>query len=268
MHRVGIAWIMTRQKPKAFSTLVDHLTFDQPHRVWSVLVTVFGDLAQDPGQKISGRVLRRIASEIGIRPEATRVALHRLRKEGWITSTRRGRSSDYALTDRGRRESRAASPRIYGASGALGPVYLVITDPAATSDDPRGAHRIAPHIYLDTRATGEPTQLRVRLSEASVPGWIGDRVCQRETIETEQLLATRLAALQSGLLDFGALSPSQVAVLRVLIVHSWRRIVLRVPDLADFVFPKSWPGGDCRARVAVLLQALPRPGEDELESGG
>ena len=58
-------------------------------RVWSLMVSLFGDLAQAEGAGIDGPVLSRIMTAMQIRPEATRVALHRLRNDGWIASTPR-----------------------------------------------------------------------------------------------------------------------------------------------------------------------------------
>lgn len=100
-------------QPTPFENLVKHLTDDQTPRVWSLLLTVFGELAQDQGAHISGLLLRQISERIGIKPEAMRVAIHRLRKDGWIDSKRNGRTSSYFLTDWGRAQSAQASPRIY-----------------------------------------------------------------------------------------------------------------------------------------------------------
>ncbi|MEP5760757.1 MAG: PaaX family transcriptional regulator C-terminal domain-containing protein [Litoreibacter sp.] len=53
------------------------------------------------------------------------------------------------------------------------------------------------------------------------------------------------------------MSNLEIAALRILIVHGWRRIVLRTPALPDFVFPDHWAGPACRDHVARLLTQLP-----------
>ena len=98
---------------KPLSDAASALTALGSQRVWSLLVTVFGDLAQNEGDVIDGPVLSLLMADIGIKPEATRVALHRLRNDEWIVSTKQGRTSQHSLTARGRRESAAANPRIY-----------------------------------------------------------------------------------------------------------------------------------------------------------
>ncbi|MDG1415933.1 MAG: PaaX family transcriptional regulator C-terminal domain-containing protein, partial [Alphaproteobacteria bacterium] len=46
-------------------------------------------------------------------------------------------------------------------------------------------------------------------------------------------------------------------VLRVLIVHSWRRVILKAPALPPFLFPPTWRGAACADKVSALLRALP-----------
>ena len=96
---------------------VAHILGGDPPRVWSFIVTIFGDLAREDDRYISSRTLNRLTAEIGVKPEATRVALHRLRKEDWLESAKFGRESHYRLTNKGRKLSREAAPRIYGDSG-------------------------------------------------------------------------------------------------------------------------------------------------------
>ena len=84
---------------------IARLTALGPLRVWSLLVTVFGDLTQDDA--LEGPTLSALMSEIGVKPEATRVALHRLRADGWITSEKTGRTSRHRLSAKGRADSDA-----------------------------------------------------------------------------------------------------------------------------------------------------------------
>ena len=69
-------------------TLIEDLSALEPIKTWSLIVTLFGDLN---GQPVTGKQLGAILGRVGIKTEAMRVALHRLRKEGWIVSTKIGR---------------------------------------------------------------------------------------------------------------------------------------------------------------------------------
>ena len=88
-----------------FETAVADLVDPQDQRVWSIIVSLFGDMAQEPGAQISGGALTQIIEPMGIKPEAIRVALHRLRKDGWIESDRIGRVSRHVLSEFGRTQS-------------------------------------------------------------------------------------------------------------------------------------------------------------------
>ena len=67
-----------------FRQLVAQLSHDGTPRVWSLIVTIFGDLARESGMSLSGTALSRMTARVDVRAEATRVALHRLRRDGWI----------------------------------------------------------------------------------------------------------------------------------------------------------------------------------------
>ena|SRR6056297_232138 len=254
---------------RAFDALVADLRGAQAPRVWSLLVTIFGDLAQD-GSMIGAAVLGRIAAAIGIRPEAMRVALHRLRKDGWIESKRIGRSSVYGLSRKGRAESVAASPRIYDTHPPCGAVWLILRDPAGPPDPSECAGvRITPHMLLSARLADDPDVFATRIeADRALPVWISDKVCDPETCDLSMNLAARLDRLCHALAPEVRLDPLQETVLRVLIVHEWRRIVLKVPRLPDHVFPEGWRGPDCRSRVEVLLARLPRRRPDDVDCGG
>ncbi|MEZ5825592.1 MAG: hypothetical protein R3C97_12900 [Geminicoccaceae bacterium] len=99
--------------PVSFDQLVACIRGGPSPRVWSLLVTVFGELARAPDACIGGPLVNELCGLIGIKPAATRVALHRLRKDGWIDSRRTGKTSAHFLTEKGLASSIEASPRIY-----------------------------------------------------------------------------------------------------------------------------------------------------------
>ena len=247
----------------ALDELVTILTGEHPPRVWSLLVTVFGDLAQEEGSAISGAVLRAVASVIGFKPEAVRVALHRLRKEGWIESSRKGRQSDYYLTDWGREQSAEASPLIYSRDEPGAEAWLILSEAGnnAKCGMPVGSgQRIAP------QPSPNDDELSVLLdSDVSMPQWIRQKLCTADILALGTETADRFTRLGDQLDRPCELPALDRAVLRVLIVHAWRRVVLRTPQLPDYIMPEGWRGAECRLRAVALLDALPRPTLEELE---
>lgn len=254
-------------KTVSFQDLVMCLYRDQPPRVWSLLVTVFGELAQQEGSQISGALLRQLSDLIGIKPEAVRVALHRLRKDGWIDSERRGRGSVYFLTRWGREQSAQATPRIYAQGPAADHAWLALYDPGeAAPDDACGAW-ISSHMAITARRPEAPDSFVSALDVARpLPSWMAARLCTVQMVEMSQDFDRALAALNGSLAARPDLNDLEVAALRVLLVHSWRRIILKVPPLPDFTFPSDWRGVACRQGVTTLLTRYAKRDLDTLET--
>ncbi|MFV1443258.1 MULTISPECIES: PaaX family transcriptional regulator C-terminal domain-containing protein [unclassified Phaeobacter] len=265
---------MTDPQTLWFDTAVTALSDPQNQRVWSIIVSLFGDLAQREGDQIGGSALTRIITPMGIKPEAIRVALHRLRKDGWIDSTRSGRASVHFLTPMGRSQSAAVTPRIY-APTTVPPADWHLLVAADGQNSALDALVQQPNYVAINRSTllghgplpqGRDNFLVVEQPELTVPDWLRDRLFPDDLRQACARLDTTLSGLTPPkMTEPGALDPAQIATLRTLIVHRWRRVVLRHPDLPPRFHPADWTGEHCRQRVATLLQHLPRP---RLGAGG
>ncbi|WP_264212423.1 PaaX family transcriptional regulator C-terminal domain-containing protein [Leisingera thetidis] len=256
---------MNEQRNPWFETTVQQLNDPQNQRVWSVIVSLFGDLAQQKGAQVSGGALTRIITPMGIKPEAIRVALHRLRKDGWIESARSGRASVHYLTEYGRSQSAAVSPRIYERRAATpGNWHLLIAQDGAGQATLDEVLLLSNYVAVNrTTALGHgpvPRSLddlmAAEVSRIAVPGWLKARLFPEP-------LRDACAALQHDLARIppppAGLTPAQTGTLRTLIVHRWRRVVLRHPDLPPSFHPADWAGETCRDLVFQLLDQLPLP---------
>lgn len=254
-------------KSASFADLVTCLSGDQPPRVWSLLVTVFGELARAPDARISGALLRHLSDLIGFKPEAVRVALHRLRKDGWIESQRHGRNSDYGLTTWGRDQSAAASPRIYATAQLAQTAWLSIHEPGQAQHDTNAEGTwITPTLFLAPARGADATVLSVEIPPTStLPDWMVRRLCDDATIARARALSDVLDLIAAQHDLPSRLGPCELAVLRVLIVHDWRRIALKTPVLPDHIYPPQWPVPRCRDKVAAALRQIPRQTIDVLE---
>ena len=258
-----------------FETALAELADPRDQRVWSVIVSLFGDLAQEPGAQISGGALTRIIEPIGIKPEAIRVALHRLRKDGWIESDRIGRVSMHFLTEYGRVQSAAVTPRIYARGPAPArPWHLLIAEDGAGTqvlDEVMLSHDCTPITRNVALGPGPaPGQiegvLAFDVTPHTVPKWVQDRLCPQELrVACQSLFEAIQQAARSRPGDWSA-TPLQSATLRTILIHRWRRVVLRQPDLPAEFFPSDWSGPACRNAVFDLLDTLPRPAPQVLNS--
>lgn len=243
------------------------LTQGQTHRVWSVIVTLFGDLAQAEGDEISALALTQIMQRVGFKPEAIRVALHRLRKDGWIETRRDGRASIYRLSAQGRQQSAWASPRIYGGPPDEPTAWHVLVGPADALDPyvvEQGYVPLSAQAVLGQGPAPDnlPGLFALTGDAVQMPAWLHDQICPQDLRRAAHDLHARLRAMQ----PITPNDPIEMAALRVLIVHSWRRIRLRYGDLPAMLFPPDWPGPACRDLVAQRLAAIPRPPLDAIET--
>ncbi|MBR9841718.1 MAG: PaaX family transcriptional regulator [Rhodobacteraceae bacterium] len=260
-----------------FDKSLEILTYNRNQMVWSILVTIFGDLARRPGDQISGALLSRLTDPMGIKPEAMRVALHRLRNDGWITSERQGRTSRYSLTPHGLTESDAASPRIYAESSAAPDAswHLLIGEPASAAQRGeadklwrgRGYIVVGPGTYLGRGAPPSESAnfLVMSAPPAHVPNWLRNKIGTPDLAAAYRALEDALDRALPLLQNAPHMTPIEAAILRVVIVHNWRRALLAHPDLPEMVFPENWRGTACRKKVMEALAILPRPSPEMLE---
>jgi len=224
---------------------VAHILGVETPRVWSFIVTIFGDLARHDNRYISSRTLNRLTAEIAVKPEATRVALYRLRKEDWLESTKIGRESHYSLTKKGRKLSREAAPRIYGPASDNS-VMLSIYDPALSA--PEGLSVLSGISLVET---GPADALNIAIDQP-LPKWMVDRLIDVELQGAVLDLKRRLSdvAIASNLSNLDRM------VVRLSIVHEWRRIILRVPVAPYQVLEQAISLDDLRQTVQGLLSSL------------
>ena len=245
------------------TTLTSDLRLLGGQRVWSLMISLFGDLAQGEGDGIDGPVLSAIMAALEVKPEATRVALHRLRNDGWLTSVKSGRISRHSLTGQGRAESAAASPRIY-AQPVEGPQewQLVLLESSDAQDQmmlaKEGFKQLMPRVFVGPASIAAPKGA-LALVSSDRPDWLVDQLVPAEVLADYARLHQTLSDLSCQLPKPSELNPLETAVLRCLTVHNWRRLVLKHPKLPGTLIDDHNPIHLCHAAVADLLARFPRP---------
>ena len=244
--------------------LIDDLLGFGDLKVWSVLVTIFGDLAPASGAYVPGPFLTALTTELGIKPEAQRVALHRLRKDGWIEAKKDGRVSLYALSALARRETRSVQSRIFDARVARpGKVHLIVVEPGRERDAPGDWLPVAAGVYLsDSAPEGARALLVSSVDVTALPDWVR-RAAMAEETQANYRALTDLLSQDIGL---PAGPPEKALALRLLILHRWRRLVLSHSRPAAHVMGPGWIGNACRGEVQRWLSDLPRPARAEIEA--
>lgn len=234
-----------------------------PPRLWSMLVTIFGDLARAPQDRIDGPVLTRLTAGMDLKPQAVRVALHRLRNDGWITSEKHGRTASYALTESGRAQSQTASHRIYAPPAQEDIGWQLVVTEVSDADvrqqmEAAGFAQLMPRVFCGSAAMQVPEHAMV-FDGGAAPAWLRNQIVPQDLTAAYAQLHDALEQVAASLRGRAPDTMVERAILRCLIVHHWRRLMLRHPDLPQSLMGADWPGHLCRARVTDLLALLPRP---------
>jgi len=265
---------------KRWDAIIEHLQGPQRLRVWSVIITVFGDAIVPRGGSIPLQSLQEIMGRLGIEAGAVRTALSRLASEGWVIRQRRGRLSHYSLDMRGQRAFDKATQMIYAAGPPEWDGRWSIAVPTAGNGEAGPDLEAAGFVsrggtWLRPEVKGVkplPRRLEHYLVIDNQPGiapvdaysfWAMDGVAG-----AIKAFCDALGPLAESLDRGEEPAPIDALALRTLLIHEWRRIVLRSPALPAELLPPSWPCGDARARLKAVYERLAGPSEAWLTEQG
>ena len=261
--------------------ILQHLR-NRPSRTWSIVVTVFGDAVAPRGGSFWLGSLLGIFQAMEIPGGVVRTAMSRLAADDWLQRSRVGRNSFYQLTDNGRARFAAAAERIYGEPPTDwdGRFNLVLLDAGTDRDTVRGALEssgfgsIAPGVLIAPLSTPVPDEAAslLRLQGcADLP--TGRRLAERawtltDTAEAYRRFLHAFEPLWQWIAANGRLSDLDALVARILLVHEYRRVVLRDPLLPPALLPADWPGTGARRLASKIYQALLPGSERWLDQNG
>lgn len=248
---------------RALDAILDHVRAE-PSRTWSIIVTIYGDAIVPRGGSVWLGTLLAFFKALDINDGVVRTAMSRLASDGWLERTKVGRNSYYRLADKGRDTFRAATAHIYSRNAPpwAGHFDLVAAEPSARAAleaagfgmlgagvfvAPGGAPLPGGEPVALLKASGSPDDLRAIAARV----WPLERMAASygRFLEAFRPLATALAAGET-------LTDLQCLVARVLLIHDYRRIVLRDPVLPAEILPIGWPGSEARALCADVYSRL------------
>lgn len=273
----------------------DTLTELKP-RAKSLIVTVYGDAILPHGGTAWLSDLIKVMEVFNIGERVVRTAVFRLAQDGVLTAQQIGRRSVYSLTESGRQDFDAAQRRIYAPArpreAANAPWQIALLTSAIDSTE-RDALRkalgwvgygsLGPQVLLGIggnldAAKQELAHLgledRVALFEAAPGSPIATlRALCRETWDLEETDSAYRAFIDgfSPILDtlrkpHNTLTPETAFVLRVLLIHVYRRALLRDPGLPADIMPETWSGRQATELAARIYDILKEPAQAYLES--
>lgn len=246
-----------------------------PHRTGSLIVTLFGDAIVPRGGELSVASLLEVMAAMGIAEGVVRTAASRLAAEGWLERRRVGRRAFYRLAASGEAVFAEASRRIYGPqTREESRVRLVVVTPEADREQARstlqaaGFVSVAPGLFM--AAAGREMPALPGLVRLVAEPAAGDGPILASLAWPLETLGRRyrrfLEDWRPAAAARGPVAPSQALIARLLLIHDYRRIVLKDPLLPASLLPADWPQPAARELCAHLWRRLLEPSECWLDA--
>lgn len=250
----------------AVRALLARFRRQRPLRSGSLLMTLLGDSVSPRGGAITLGSLIALARPLGLTERLVRTSVGRLAQQGWLSARREGRLSEYDLTARGRRTFAEATRRIYGAEPKRWSQTwtMVLLPPGARTNERvreelswLGFGQLAPGLLAHPGRDTDDARQQLRelglkddvvVLQAASAGDADDRRLIAAGWDLAELargyrrfLAAFMpihVALESG----ASLQPELAFVIRTLLIHEYRKLHLRDPQLPGSLLPEDWVG--------------------------
>ena len=255
------------------------------------MVSLFGDAIAPHGGAIRLKNLIELLGPFDVNERSVRTSVFRLVKEDWLETIRNGRESSYRLTRTGLRRLEHAYEKVYRRPAAAWDgtwtFILIPNEHLAASRrlklkqelEWEGVRQLTPQLFAHPTIGAEALneifdRSGVKGKAISFSGARTDQVgmCMiRELVNGTWNLREVAGAYKRFERDFGRLksvlargarlSGWEWLAIRVLLIHSFRRIVLHDPLLPNELLPDPWIGDDAY-RLAGEIYRISLPGSE------
>src|SRR5437879_3289565 len=254
----------------------------EPSRTGSIIITVFGDAIVPRGGSVWLGTLLKFFVTLDIDSGVVRTAMSRLTADGWFERTKVGRNSFYRLVQRERLTFDIATRHIYGApiSDWTGRFELLLIGNGGDRDASREALKNAgfgsplPGVWVAPSGVPVPEEgARAIRLEVSAEDESGRRLLSESwplhrTADAYLKFMKTFEPLRGWIARREALSDADAFTARILLIHHYRRVVLRDPLLPTALLPKDWPGRAARELCGEIYRRLLPASEQWLDRHG
>lgn len=247
----------------------------------TLVFTFFCDVVTQHGGEIwLGSVIHALAP-LGINERLTRTAVFRLVQEGWLESRKQGRRSYYRLSQTGQNYYQRAAKRIYASYKPEWDGVWTLLFVSLVPEDKRdilhrglswlGYGRLAAGVYAlpcndrppldellaDLALKDSIVHMQAHAENAEnlqklvMARWKLRNLRQRYEVFTSQYNIARKALHNRTPAD-----DHSVFLLRVLLMHEYRRILLSDPELPAAMLPADWEGYAAQSLSSEIYREL------------
>jgi phenylacetic acid degradation operon negative regulatory protein len=247
------------------AALLDQFHDRRPLRAWSLIVTLYGDAIVPRGGSLWLGSLIDIMALFRIDAGHVRTAMSRLSADGWLDREKIGRNSYYRLSRTGEGSFVEATRRIYFTDRRRenGHLRLALLGPGVEDRatvrpalEKAGFAALSPTVYVAARAAS------VALDGVFLVTIPADDAA-RGIAAAAWKLPPIAAAYRGFIARYTPLAEGNRApkgddalVARTLLIHDFRRIVLRDPALPAALLPAEWPEPEARALAARIYRQV------------
>jgi phenylacetic acid degradation operon negative regulatory protein len=265
--------------PQPLARIVEQLK-REPSRTGSIVITVFGDAIVPRGGSVWLGTLLEFFKGLDIDSGVVRTAMSRLATDGWLERNKVGRNSFYRLDDKGRQTFDTATRHIYDPplSDWTGRFELLLIGNGEDRDASRDALKNAgfgsplPGVWVAPSGVPVPEEAAgaIRL-EVSAQDDNGRRLLS-ESWPLERIADAYLKfmktfePLRGSIGRAEPLTDADAFTARILLIHHYRRVVLRDPLLPTPLLPRDWPGRAARRLCGEIYRGLLPASEQWLDA--
>jgi phenylacetic acid degradation operon negative regulatory protein len=253
----------------ALARIVDHLK-SKPSRTWSIIVTFYGDAIVPRGGSVWLGTLLEFFKALDVEEGVVRTAMSRLAADGWIERNRVGRKSFYRLAEKGLSTFQAATEHIYYAKAPewtgrfdfVLPVNGAGRDALRAELEAHGYGSALPGLWLMPEGASLPEisapalRLTAQADAAASRQLVAQAWPLEQIGEAYRRFVDLFSPLDAALAARTVFSPVDAVLARILLIHEYRRIILRDPILPLALLPEDWPGRSARDLCAGLYHKL------------
>ena len=249
----------------------------------SMIVTLFGDVVSQHGEWIWLGSIITALEPLGFSERSVRTSVYRLVQNDWLIAKKIGRKSYYCFTENGRSHCERAERRIYHRRNATWDhqwiLVLNISIPEQKIEDFKKNIRwlgfnvlssgLFAHPSPDRRSLDEMLIEQKLISNVAVFKGLCEDVYSKTSLQaliTEKWEINNLKDMYQGFLDtfskfamhidVADLDETECFAFRLAILHEFRRIQLKDPDLPFELLPIDWVGFEAQDLLQRVYKQL------------
>ncbi|MEL0614929.1 phenylacetic acid degradation operon negative regulatory protein PaaX [Marinomonas arenicola] len=269
---------------KTLNRLIQRFQSQKPIRASSLIISLYGDSIEPHGSTVWLGSLINALAPIGISERLMRTSIFRLAQDGWLNSEKVGRKSYYGLTQQGHRKFEQAFQRIYspniqawnGSWQLIMGYHLSLDEKKQLMDelqwqgfatissqliaspccDAQLLNNIVASLSLEDKVIVFEASSNTKSSNIPIQDLVKDAWDLDTLGQHYQEFIALFQPVWQELTEQDRLDPQSCFLARTLLIHEYRKLLLRDPNLPRELLPIDWEGKAARQLCRNIYRKL------------